>query len=62
MDKKLYRKESIEKISSPDELNDYLKVANPRVWLVLAALGIILIGGVVWVCTTNPEILTFFVN
>ncbi|MBQ0072550.1 MAG: hypothetical protein KBS81_11975 [Spirochaetales bacterium] len=62
MDKKLYRKESIEKISSPDELNDYLKVASPRVWLVLAALGTILIGGVVWVCTASPELLTFFVN
>ena len=31
-------------ISSPEQLNDYLKVTNPKVWVLLAAI-ILLVGG-----------------
>ena len=40
-------------MSSPEQLNDYLKVTNPRIWLLLVAI-ILLVGGLLlWSgCTT----------
>lgn len=37
MNDKIFRKKSVEKMSSPEQLNDYVKVTNPGVWMVLAA-------------------------
>lgn len=45
---KLFREKSLEKISSPEQLNDYMKVVNPEVWLLLAAMLLLLIGACVW--------------
>ena len=44
----LYRDKSIERISSPDQLNDYLKVTKPGVWLVLTAVVVLLAGMIFW--------------
>lgn len=44
----LFRKKSMEKVNSPEQLNDYIHVANPGVWMVLAAIIILLIGVCVW--------------
>ena len=38
MDNQIFRKESLDQISSPEQLNDYLRVTNPAVWLVLTAV------------------------
>ena len=35
-------------MSSPEQLNDYIKVTNPGVWMALAAIVILLIGVCVW--------------
>jgi hypothetical protein len=48
MNQSLFRKTSLEGISSPDQLNDYIKVSNPRIWMVLAALFILLAAVFVW--------------
>lgn len=48
MDKQLFRKSSIERVSSPEQLNDYIKVSNPGVWMILAAIIALLIGVCVW--------------
>ena len=37
-----FRKESLEKMNSPEQLNDYIKVANPAVWLILALTAFLL--------------------
>ncbi len=44
----LFRKKSMDRISSPEQLNDYIKVTTPSVWLVLVATIIILVGVLVW--------------
>ena len=44
----LFRKKSMDRISSPEELNDYIKVTTPSVWLSIAAIVIILVGALVW--------------
>lgn len=48
MNDNIFRKKSIDKVSSPEQLNDYIRVANPGVWLVLGALIALLIGVCVW--------------
>ena len=45
---RLFREKSIERISSPDQLNDYIRLSDPGVWFVLGALTLILIGAIVF--------------
>ena len=46
--KQLYREKNITRISSPEQLNDYLKVTKPAVWAVLAAIVLMLVGTLIW--------------
>ena len=48
MNQQLFRKKSVDKVSSPEQLNEYIRVANPGVWMVLASIVILLCGVVVW--------------
>ncbi len=48
MDNGIFRQKSIDKVSSPEKLDDYIKVTTPSVWLTLAAIVILLIGALVW--------------
>ncbi|HIS98562.1 MAG TPA: hypothetical protein IAD42_11360 [Candidatus Scatomorpha pullistercoris] len=48
MNNKLFRQKSIDRVSSPEALNDYVKVSSPGVWIVLAAVVVLLIGACVW--------------
>lgn len=48
MNEQLFRKKSIEKVSSPEQLNEYIRVSNPGVWMILAAIVILLAGVCVW--------------
>ena len=44
----LFREKSIGRVSSPEQLDDYMRVANPGVWTLLAAVIALLIGVCVW--------------
>ena len=48
MNESLFRKKSIKKISSPEQLDDYIRVSNPGVWMLLSCVIILLIGMCVW--------------
>ena len=48
MDSSIFRKSSIDKVSSPEKLDDYIRVTTPGVWLTLAAIIILLAGAVIW--------------
>lgn len=48
MGKTVFSKESLDKISSPEKLDDYLKVTSPAVWMILGSIIVLLIGAVVW--------------
>ena len=48
MDSNIFRKKSIDKVSSPEQLNDYIRVSNPAVWSILVAIVILLCGVCVW--------------
>ncbi len=44
MQSQLFRKKSVERISSPEQLQDYMRVASPGIWMVLAAVIVLLAG------------------
>ncbi len=55
MDQNLFRKKSLDRISSPEQLNDYLRVTSPAVWVILLAVVLLLVGLLVWSSTTVIE-------
>lgn len=44
----LYREKSMERIQSPEQLNDYMRVTTPSIWILLAAVIILLAGVLIW--------------
>lgn len=48
MENNIFRKKSIDRVSSPEQLDDYIRVSNPGVWMVLAAVIILLVGICIW--------------
>ena len=48
MSEGIFREKSLERIQSPDNLNEYVRVASPAVWMVLLAVVILLVGAIVW--------------
>lgn len=48
MDKQIFRKKSLERISSPESLGDYLHVTSPAVWTILTAVILLLAGMLIW--------------
>ena len=55
MEQPLFRKESMERVSSPEQLSDYLHVTTPAIWAVLAAVILLLSGLFVWSSVTAVE-------
>ena len=44
----LFRKKTLDRISHPKQLDDYIKVSNPGVWMILV-VAILLVGGfLIW--------------
>ena len=42
-------------MSSPEQLNDYLKVTSPKIWLLLAAVVLLIGGLLLWSSFTTIE-------
>lgn len=47
-DKSIFREKSMDKMSSPESLNDYIKVTTPSVWIILTAIVVLLLGILAW--------------
>ena len=56
--KTLFRKETLERVSSPEQLTDYLRVTNPGVWAVLAVVILLLLGILAWASVGTLETTT----
>lgn len=54
--KQIYREEALQRISSPDQLNGYIRSSGTAVWFVLGAILLVLIGILVWGLTGSFEI------
>ena len=55
MENQLFRKDSMERINSPEQLQDYIRVTNPGIWMVLAAIIVLLAGFIVVGCMAKIE-------
>lgn len=44
----LFRKSTLERVSSPEQLNEYIKVNNPSLILMLLGLFVAIISGAIW--------------
>lgn len=55
MNQKLFRKVSMERVYSPEQLNQYIRVSNPSVWLLLLAVIILLSSACIWGITGRLE-------
>ena len=48
MENSLFRKSALDRISSPEQLNEYMQVAGPGVWAILAGLAVTFAAFIVW--------------
>lgn len=55
MENKVFRKESLDRISSPDEMHDYMRVTSPGLWMLLSVILALIIGFVVFACFVTIE-------
>ena len=51
----IFRSETLKRISSPEQLADYLRVTNPGIWIILAAVLTLLVGFFVWMSVGTIE-------
>jgi HlyD family secretion protein len=55
----LFRETALQNLSSPEQLDQLIKITRPRAWLVLATLGFVLVITVIWsVFGSLPSTLT----
>ena len=55
-DNQIFREKSLERISSPEQLQDYMKVTNPGIWTILIAVIVLLAG--LFVCSVTGKLET----
>ena len=55
MNNSIFRKESLDRISSPEQLDDYIKVTSPGVWMFMSGIILVLIGFCVWLFVGRME-------
>lgn len=44
----LFRKESLERLSSPEQLDQLMQIVTPKSWVPLGTLGVLVLVGLVW--------------
>ena len=54
----VFRNRSLERLSSPEQLNDYLRVTGPGIWAMLAAVILLLVGFFSWSMVGDLETLS----
>ena len=53
--KTVFRKKTLDRISSPEQLTSYLRVTNPGIWAMLAAVILLLAGIFAWAAVGTLE-------
>ncbi len=47
-DKQIFREKSIDQLSAPEQLMDYLRVTGPGIWLILIGIVVLMAGFLIW--------------
>jgi hypothetical protein len=51
----IFRQSTVDRLSTPEDLDELMHITGPRYWLVLVALGGLLITAIIWsIVTTIP--------
>ncbi len=48
MSSKIFRKVSLQRLSSPEQLDQMIQITDPRGWIALATLGGLLLTAILW--------------
>ena len=48
MENQVFRKKSLQQLSEPEQLTDYLRVTRPAIWISLFAVIIVIAGLFIW--------------
>ena len=51
----IYREKSINQVNQPEDLNDYIRVTTPSVWIVLIAVALLLAAILGWMIFGTVE-------
>lgn len=52
----VFDRESKDQVKSPDKLNEYIRVSTPAVWLLAAALAVVLAALIIWGTTGSVPV------
>lgn len=55
MDNKVFREKNLERISSAEDLHQYMRVTSPRLWMFLSVILVLIIGFIVFACLVTIE-------
>ena len=44
----IFREKNLERVSNPDTLDDYIRIASPGVWMVLVVIILLIAAALVW--------------
>ena len=58
MNESIFRQKSLDRISSPEELDNYMKVTRPSLWLTLGVIVLLLAALILWSVTARIEATT----
>ena len=51
----IFSQQALDRINSPEQLHDYMKVTNPGIWIILAAVILLLGGMFAWATVGKLE-------
>lgn len=46
--KQIFRQESLDRIASPEQTDDYLRLPSPSMWLIVGACALLAAGAAAW--------------
>ncbi len=46
--KQIFRQESLDRIASPEQTDDYLRLPSPSAWLIVGACALLAAGAAAW--------------
>ena len=55
MNESIFRQKSLDRISSPEEIDNYMKVTRPSLWLTLGVIVLLLAALILWSVTARIE-------
>lgn len=56
MKKGIFREKNVKRVSSPEQLNDYMRVTSPSIWFIIISVIILLAGIITWGITGTVTI------